>query len=35
MSNSRKMSWTGHGTHMGEGRSAYKMLMGKPETTRK
>jgi hypothetical protein len=28
---SRRMRWAGHVTHMGEGRNAYTVLVGKPE----
>jgi hypothetical protein len=28
---SRRMSWTGHVAHMGEGRNVYRVLVGKPE----
>jgi hypothetical protein len=28
---SRRMRWTGHVTHIGEGRSVYRVLVVKPE----
>jgi hypothetical protein len=28
---SRRMRWTGHVAHMGEGRNVYRVLVGKPE----
>jgi hypothetical protein len=28
---SRRMRWAGHVAHMGEGRNAYRVLVGKPE----
>jgi hypothetical protein len=28
---SRRMRWAGHVARMGEGRNAYRVLMGKPE----
>jgi hypothetical protein len=28
---SRRMRWTGHVVHMGEGRGAYRVLVGRPE----
>jgi hypothetical protein len=28
------MRWTGHGTHVGKKRGAYKVLVGKPEGKR-
>jgi hypothetical protein len=31
---SRRMRWTGHVAHMGEGRKVYKILMEKPEGKR-
>jgi hypothetical protein len=31
---SRRMSWAGHETRMGEGRKLYRILMGKPEGKR-
>jgi hypothetical protein len=31
---SGKMSWAGHVVRMGERRSAYRILVGKPEGTR-
>jgi hypothetical protein len=32
---SRKMRWAGHVARMGQKRNAYRILVGKPETTRK
>jgi hypothetical protein len=32
--NSRKMSWAGHVTCMGEGRNVYRVLVGKPKGKR-
>jgi hypothetical protein len=32
---SRRMRWAGHVAHMGEGRSVYRVLVGKPEGKRK
>jgi hypothetical protein len=29
--NSRRMRWVGHVVHVGEGRNAYRVLVGKPE----
>jgi len=34
MIKSRRMRWTGHVPHMGEVRSAYKILVGNPEGRR-
>jgi hypothetical protein len=31
---SRSMRWVGHVTHMGQRRSAYRVLVGKPEGKR-
>jgi hypothetical protein len=31
---SRKMRWAGHVAHMGEGRRAYRILVGRPEGIR-
>jgi hypothetical protein len=31
---SRRMRWTGHVAHMGEGRNVYRVLMGKPKGKR-
>jgi hypothetical protein len=31
---SRKMSWAGHVARMGEGRGAYRVLVGRPEGQR-
>ena len=31
---SRRMRWTGHVARMGEGRSVYRVLVGKPEGRR-
>jgi hypothetical protein len=31
---SRRMRWAGHVPHMGEGRGAYRILVGKPEGRR-
>jgi hypothetical protein len=31
---SRRMRWTGHVAHMGEGRGVYRVLVGNPEGTR-
>jgi hypothetical protein len=31
---SRRMRWTGHVAHMGEGRGAYRILVGRPEGRR-
>jgi hypothetical protein len=31
---SRKMRWAGHVAHMGEGRSVYRVLVGRPEGKR-
>jgi len=28
---SRRMKWTGHVVHVGEGRGVYRVLVGKPE----
>jgi hypothetical protein len=28
---SRRMRWAGHVAHMGEGRSVYRVLVGRPE----
>jgi hypothetical protein len=30
----RSMRWVGHVAHMGEGRGAYRVLVGKPEGER-
>jgi hypothetical protein len=30
----RRMKWAGHGTHMGERKSVYRVLVGKPEGKR-
>jgi hypothetical protein len=30
----RRMRWTGYLAHMGEGRGAYRVLVGKPERKR-
>jgi hypothetical protein len=32
--NSRRISWAGHVARLGEGRSVYKVLVGKPEGKR-
>jgi hypothetical protein len=34
MIKSRRMSWTGHATRLGEKRNAYRFLVGKPEVNR-
>jgi hypothetical protein len=34
MIKSKRMSWAGHVTHMGEMRNAYKILVGEPEGKR-
>jgi hypothetical protein len=31
---SRRMRWAGHVAHMGEGRTVYRFLVGKPEGKR-
>jgi hypothetical protein len=31
---SRRMRWSGHEVHMGEGRGAYRILVGRPEGRR-
>jgi hypothetical protein len=31
---SRRMRWEGHGTHIGEGRGVYGVLVGRPEGKR-
>jgi hypothetical protein len=31
---SRRMRWVGHAAHMGEGRSVYRVLVGRPESKR-
>jgi hypothetical protein len=31
---SRRMRWTGHVAHMGEGRDVYRVLVGRPEGKR-
>jgi hypothetical protein len=31
---SRRMRWTGHVAHMGEGTNVYRILVGKPEGKR-
>jgi hypothetical protein len=31
---SRRMRWAGHVAHMGEGRDAYRVLVGRPEGKR-
>jgi hypothetical protein len=31
---SRRMRWTGHAARMGEGRRAYRILVGRPEGRR-
>jgi hypothetical protein len=31
---SRRMRWVGHVVHMGEGRGAYRILVGRPEGRR-
>jgi hypothetical protein len=31
---SRRMRWAGHVAHMGEGRGAYRILVGRPEGRR-
>jgi hypothetical protein len=35
MIKSRRVSWAGHVTHMGEMRNAYKILFGKSEGKRR
>jgi hypothetical protein len=34
MMNSNWMKWAGHSTHMGDKRTAYRVLVGKPEGQR-
>jgi hypothetical protein len=35
MIKSRRMRWAGHVAQMGEKKNAYRILVGKPEATRK
>jgi len=34
VTDSRRMRWAGHVTHMGEGRSVYRVLVERPEGKR-